>query len=98
MNNEKYIFDKKYLSSRPFGANVRNEWISMLSNDQKLTVNFKEVESISDSFADELFGIISLQIGESQLFEKIKLSNITESCLQTIAEAIHKRTLSQQAA
>lgn len=92
MKQNTYTFVKSCLSSRPYGAGIRGEWISMLQQGEVLTVDCSKVESISYSFADELFGVLSLELGQAKLIELIKLANINEACLQTIAEAIQERS------
>ncbi|MFC3679394.1 STAS-like domain-containing protein [Bacterioplanoides pacificum] len=91
MKCKTYKFAKSCLSSRPYGASIRREWVSMLEAGNCILVDCSEVDSISDSFADELFGILSVELTPETLCEAVKLSNISDSCLQTIAEAIQER-------
>lgn len=86
------------LASRAQAAKLRASIENLLSLGATICLNFAEVESISDSYADELFGILALSVGVDGIIERIKFEGASDDVFITIAENITNRVDSCQAA
>ncbi len=84
-------FKNAYLASRSSAAKYRRELNDAVRNGEKSVLDFSTVESISDSFADELFGVFALQHGVEKLVEYALITNANEDVYRTIALNIHRR-------
>lgn len=92
-----YTFENSDLASRALAAKERNLIISKISqNDEKLVLDFKNVKSLSESFADELFGILAVTKGVSFILEKFVFSNTRDQVIKSIAISIDRRLPMQQ--
>jgi len=91
---EKHIltFDTTDLASRSLAKAKRDEVELLLSKGTDIIFDFHMVESISGSYADELFGVLALKHGRDSLLSQIKLRNCKERCLEVVAESILERT------
>lgn len=93
MKDKKIIlFNNTDLASRSVARVKRQEVEPLILAGETLVFDCSKVESISGSYADELFGVLALQFGEETLLSKIKLRNCKEHCLEVIAESIMKRS------
>lgn len=75
------------LASRRSAALLRSNIENILSDEAKATLDFANVKSISESYADELFGILTLEHG----LEVISIVNAERSILLEIVKAIRRR-------
>lgn len=80
--------------ARGFRTNIENE----LRQGQMVEIDLENVLSISDSFGDELFGILALELGLEDFGRKVKLRNARTSIIRSIAETIKVRLNSPRAA
>jgi hypothetical protein len=83
------------LAARGAGANLRREIERAVVAGEQVVVDLKEVQSISDSFADEAFGILALEFGQPVL-GKISFDVTDRYLLAPIAKAIRARLLQSQ--
>ena len=79
------------LASRTSAATVRYSVVSAVSSGNKVVVDLAAVESLSYSYADELFGVLAALQGFDWLVEKTRIVNAKEHVLRVIAEAISRR-------
>lgn len=84
-------FKDAFLASRSSAAKYRRELNEAVGSGEKSTLDFLTVESIADSFADELFGVFVLQHGLEKLVEYVLITNANEDVYRTIAVNIHRR-------
>ncbi|MCY1283414.1 hypothetical protein D9M70_322930 [compost metagenome] len=90
---EAYTFQRTDLASRPLAAIERASISELLSHEENVVIDLENVESISESFADELFGVLVLERGLSYVLQHIKLVNAAEDVLRSIAIAMKRRSL-----
>ncbi|PHY21377.1 STAS-like domain-containing protein [Caulobacter sp. BP25] len=78
--------------SREIAKPVRNI-IENLTNldDEKLYVDFDGVDVISSSFADEVFGMLFISLGEKKFSQKISIINANDTVSGLIGRAISQR-------
>ena len=79
------------LASRQTAAAVRYNAARAVSSGSKVTIDLSEVESLSYSYADELFGVIAATHGFDWLVEHVKIINAKEHVLRVIAEVVNRR-------
>lgn len=79
------------LASRQTAATVRYNVAGAVSSGNMVVVDLSEVESVSYSYADELFGVIAATQGFDWLVDKVKIVNAKEHVLRVIAEVISRR-------
>ncbi len=78
------------LSSRVRAAHLRHE-IIRLHHAERIELNFLGVRTISDSFADELFGILVKEMGEEWFQQHVQVANLAELPRETMSDAIQSR-------
>lgn len=98
MTIKKISFDSTDLASRSLAAQKRVEVEALLQSGDGVQVDFRGVESISGSYADELFGVLAQKLGTDKFIALIQLVQIQEHCLRVVAECIKIRTKPNQAA
>jgi hypothetical protein len=79
------------LASRTSAATVRYNVVGTVSAGNVVIIDLNAVESLSYSYADELFGVLAATQGFEWLIEKVKIVNIKEHVLRVIAEVINRR-------
>lgn len=90
---EAYTFQRTDLASRPLAAKERLAISSLIFKNESVVIDLGNVESISESFADELFGVLVLEKGLPFVVQHIKLTNAAENVLRSIAIAMKRRSL-----
>jgi len=91
MSNLKLKLQGPDLSSRYAAAEQRRHVVALLRNGDSVVVELTSVESISESYADELFGVLAAVYGLDWLRSNVKVEVSNEHVLRTIAVAIKKR-------
>lgn len=79
------------LASRHTAATVRYTVAGAVSAGNRVVIDLSEIESLSYSYADELFGVIAATQGFDWLVEKVRIVNAKEHVLRVIAEVISRR-------
>lgn len=79
------------LASRQTAATVRYNVADAVSLGNKVVIDLSDIESLSYSYADELFGVIAATQGFDWLVEKVKIINSKEHVLRVIAEVVNRR-------
>lgn len=85
-------------SSRSSARELRERVLECLRAQEKVVIDLSVVKSMSDSFADELFAILSLELGLEKFFDQIRIENSTKSVEYVIASNIKNRNSSIVAA
>jgi hypothetical protein len=88
---EAYTFERTDLASRNLAAQERRTILAQLESGPRFTIDLANVHSISESFADELFGVMVLEKGVGFVTSHLKIVNATESVLKSIAIAMKRR-------
>ncbi len=75
------LFSKyDFLGSRGSGEQLRKEIDSLLGQEnQKVLLDFKGIDRISHSFADEVFGLLSVKFGLDYIKTHLALQNAQEN-------------------
>lgn len=79
------------LASRRTAATVRYNVVNAVSSGNVVVIDLGAVESLSYSYADELFGVLAALQGWEWLIEKVRLVGAKERVLRVIAEVINRR-------
>lgn len=79
------------LASRTSAATVRYNVVGAVSSGNCVVIDLAAVESLSFSYADELFGVLTALQGFDWLVEKTRIVNAQEHVLRVIAEVINRR-------
>jgi len=90
---EAYTFQRSDLASRSLAAQERATIESLLSANDTVKVDLAKVSSISESYADELFGVLVLQRGLEYVTKHLRIINAADNVLRPIAVAMKRRTV-----
>jgi hypothetical protein len=91
MTNLQLKISSTDLASRANAAQFRNEILNCIRSYGVVEMDLGEVQCVSDSFADELFGVLAVKIGIDELVTKVKVLNAKDSVYRTIAINIRNR-------
>jgi len=88
-----YSLPSSDLASRKLAIKERNRIESHFSTKNALIkLDMNNVSSISESYSDELFGVLVIKYGAETVLNTIKLFNAKEHVLLSIAQVIKRRT------
>lgn len=88
-------FPTTSLASRSKAAETRACVMTALkANQDKVVLDFSSVDSVSASYADELFGVLSQIFGVDELTQRVQISQASQDTIVVIAKAIYERELS----
>ena len=80
------------LASRSLAKIQRKKIAAIVAvGNVKLHFDFAQVDAISESYSDELFGVLVLNNGMDKVLNCIRLDNADESTLESIATVIQRR-------
>lgn len=80
------------LSGRATAIQCRQRVLKLLQEGEvRVSVNFSGVRTVSESFADELFGVLVASCGEEWFRQKLKLDGLNPDVRLTILAAIQSR-------
>lgn len=79
------------LASRKTAATVRYNVVKTVSSGYVVIVDLSAVESVSFSYADELFGVLAATQGWEWFIQNVRLVGAKEHLLRVIAEVINRR-------
>lgn len=99
--SDKYIvkFDSDYLFSRSAAAEKRKEIVDYyLFGNTTLWFDFSNVKSVSESYADELFGVLAATKGLDFFLDHVKVQTSKNDIAEALAIAIDRRCSSSAAA
>lgn len=76
------------LSGRVLGRELRQQ---IVTSNCRVHLDFEGVECASESFLDELFGVLVLRKGKSWFREHVKVSNLPHTIRADIAQVVSQR-------
>lgn len=79
------------VSSRTRAAALRHA-VFEAARTERVTLDFAEVRTVSDSFADELLAVLVAEHGEDWFRDHLALVNLAPAIRSTILEAIAERS------
>lgn len=88
---ETFALGHSDLASRNLASKERSALYRQLNTHDKVVIDLAGVESISESFADELFGVLVLERGFDFVIKHIKIVNAADDVLRSIAVAMKRR-------
>jgi len=91
MKNVNYTFEFSDLASRSGAAQVRAQIEDAASRGEVTRLDFERVLSVSESYADELFGVLVKRHGLEWLLDNVTIENTREQVLIAIVRAIRTR-------
>lgn len=91
MNRTQIKISSTDLASRSSARELRNEILIKLKENHSVLLDLSAVKSISDSFADELFGILSAKLGLEAFLSQVKLAGSSDNLNRIIAKNIKNR-------
>jgi hypothetical protein len=83
------------LGTRQLGEKVRMELMPLLSDDEKLVLDFHGVNVVSNSFADECLAKLLLTMSLEELKQKTTFVGLTDFARKNIAVAFRRRLASE---
>jgi hypothetical protein len=90
--NIRIILEDTDLASRSAARQLRHTILQTLGERPSIQLDLSAVQSISDSYADELFGVLCAQLGFDSFFTKVKIIGSNDSLNRAIAINIDNRT------
>lgn len=85
------------LASRRLAAELRTGVLSALRQGHAVTIDLGSVESISESYADELFGVLVLGLGLDEFVKRVTILHANGHVLRVIAQALKDRLVERNA-
>lgn len=89
---------KGSLANRVSAAQERNAILEIAKQGKPAVLDYSDVTSLSGSYADELFGIITKRYGVNALKASVKVTGATPPVARAIGLAIQHRMPSNTAA
>ncbi len=93
MNTFNLDIDYSDLASRQAAAELRALVEARASSGYQVALNFQKVFSVSESYADELFGVLAVRYGLEWLSNFVAIQNATPVVFRAIVSAIRQRLL-----
>ena len=81
----------KHLGTRAEGATIRQRVETVWTNSKKIVFDFSNVETVSNSFADECFAKLVLDFELDEIKNKTTFENATPFIKAVIANAFKER-------
>ncbi len=83
----------KILTLRKFGKSLRSQITEymQLNNDDKIIIDFDEIDNVTHSFIDELIAKLFWLIGKNEFKEHIEIINANEDIKRVILFCIQER-------
>lgn len=98
MNTIDYRLPGGDLASRQLAIDARHAIEKYIKNNNVIFLDLSNVESISESYSDELFGILAAKNGVDDLLSHLKIKNANSSVLLSIATVMKRRADQRSAA
>lgn len=80
------------LASRRLAITERHKLESYLSSGEKVKLDLSEVLSLSESYSDEIFGVLVVKLGADAVLSGVKIENASPAILKSIAKVILRRS------
>ncbi len=97
MNKKIISINSSDLASRRTAALERKSLEEALIFGDFVEVDLRQVNSISESYSDELFGVLVAKHGLSTFLNHVKILNAKENILKSIAIVIQRREVEREA-
>lgn len=81
-----------YLGTRELGKKIKTEIIGKMGFGHAVLVDFEKVEGITNSFADECFGKLIVEIGVKSFTDMITFTNLDPTEKSIINYVLHNRS------
>ncbi|QXB06543.1 STAS-like domain-containing protein [Providencia rettgeri] len=91
MSNVNIKLPRGDLASRRLAIPRRYQIEEAINGSNTVFLDLSEVESISESYADELFGVLTVKYGHEAVLQKVKISGAPKSVVKNIAIVIQRR-------
>lgn len=91
MNTIDFQLPSGDLASRNLAITARHDLEKLIGNNKLVLMDLSNVESISESYSDELFGILAAKNGIENLLSHLKIKNANSSVLLSIATVMRRR-------
>jgi anti-anti-sigma regulatory factor len=96
MSDSPFVIELKSLgrdlSSRHEAAGIRRNILERVSQGERTVLDFSDVRTLSDSFADELIAVLVQEEGETWFRENVTATNLTPAVRRTILMTVARRT------
>jgi hypothetical protein len=79
------------LASRQLAAELRLGVAAALDDGHPVSIDLRNVASISESYADELFGVLAMGLGLEEFVAKVAILHAGPYVLRVIAHALKDR-------
>lgn len=79
------------LSSRRVASSLRSRIVERLQAGDSVVIDLGQVESISESYADELFGLLAVGLGITNFVQRVAVCHANSHVLRVIAHALKER-------
>jgi hypothetical protein len=79
------------LSSRATGTSVREAIFALAKTQSRVVVDCSEIRTLSESFADEVFGILVAEQGKPWFKDHISVVGLSEDTRNAILRAVAER-------
>lgn len=88
-----YQLPEGFLASRNAAIPHRNQLERAFSDENvsKVYLDLRKVNAISESYADEIFGVLVQEFGLDEVLEKLKINNASDFVIKNIAIVIDRR-------
>lgn len=80
------------LASRSLAIPQRHKIESLLNEGKVVSLNLEGVFSISESYSDEIFGVLVVKFGAKKVLSGLKVKNASPCILRSIAKVIQRRS------
>lgn len=91
MNERHYTISETDLGSRATAARFRSLIEKALFEGDSVVIHLGPVISASDSWADELFGVLVARIGLDTFVDRVRIRGAAPQVLRTIANVVQER-------
>lgn len=91
MNRVSFAPESTDLSSRRLASDLRSSIVRRLGDGESVVIDLRRVESISESYADELFGMLAVGLGINEFVRRVSLIHANQHVLRVIAHALKER-------
>jgi hypothetical protein len=79
------------LASRNTAATERYRLVDVAARHKPVSIDLGEVRTLSYSYADELFGVLTAVKGWTWLVDNVRIVGASEPVLRVIAEVVNRR-------
>ncbi|MGE0969064.1 STAS-like domain-containing protein [Klebsiella sp. WOUb02] len=92
MNKIAYKLPEGDLASRNQAIPQRHQIEVLIKDGNAVDLDLSGVYSISESYSDEIFGVLVVKFGVTRVLSQIKIRNASPSILKSIAKVIQRRS------